>query len=239
LLDHLASELVANGWKLKGLHKQIMLSNAYQMSSAPNEAAMTKDPANDLFWRMDMRRLTAEELRDSILAITGKLNLKMGGPSIYPTIPAMILQGQSAPGNGWGKSTPEEQARRSVYIHVKRSLVVPIIEAFDGADTDFSCPARFTTTQSLQALMMMNGDMMNEEAKALAVRLKKEAGAAPDAQVKLALRLATSREPVAAEIERGVKFMETFAAKHKVTADEALDHFALLVLNLNEFLYLD
>ena len=239
LLDYLATELVANGWHMKAMHKLIMMSSAYQMSSAANEPAIAKDPQNDLFWRFDMRRLTAEEIRDSILEITGKLNLKMGGPSIYPTIPAAILAGQSVPGAGWGKSSPQEAARRSVYIHVKRSLAVPVLSAFDAADTDFSCPARFTTTQSTQALMMMNGDTMNEEAKSFAQRLKKEAGPATESQVRLALRLALSREPEADEIERGVTFMQKLKGKYNLTDEVALNQFALLVLNLNEFVYLD
>jgi hypothetical protein len=209
------------------------------MSSAANDAALAKDPLNDHFWRFDMRRLTAEELRDSILAVTGKLNLKMGGPGIYPTIPAAILSGQSVPGQGWSTSSPDEASRRSVYIHVKRSLVVPVLSAFDGPDNDFTCPARFTTTQSTQALMMINGDMINAEAKALAERLKKEAPAAPVDQVRLALRLATSREPTSNEIDRGVTFMNTLKTKYNATPDVALNQFALLVLNLNEFVYLD
>jgi mono/diheme cytochrome c family protein len=239
LLDYLASELVARGWHLKAIHKLIMTSSAYQMSSAPNESALAKDPQNDLFWRFDMRRLTAEEFRDSILQVTGRLNLKMGGPGIYPTIPAAILAGQSVPGQGWSTSSPQEATRRSVYIHIKRSLVVPILSAFDAADTDFSCPARFTTTQATQSLMLLNSDMMNDEAKAFANRLKKEAGASPESQVRLALRLALSREPTSEEITRGISFMQTLKTKHNVTAETALDQFALLVLNLNEFVYLD
>ncbi|MDB5320135.1 MAG: hypothetical protein JWN40_1766 [Phycisphaerales bacterium] len=239
LLDYLATELVARGWHLKAIHKLIMTSAAYQMSSTPNEAALSKDSQNDLFWRFDMRRLTAEEFRDSILQATGQLNLKMGGPGIYPTIPATILSGQSKPGEGWGKSSPEDAARRSVYIHVKRSLVVPIIAAFDAADTDFSCPARFTTTQATQSLMLLNSDMMNDEAKAFANRLKKEAGASPEAQVKLGLRLALSREPTQDEIERGLTFMQTLKTKYNTAPEVALNQFALLVLNLNEFVYLD
>src|SRR5206468_12730331 len=123
----------------KRLHRLIVLSNAYRMSSRANPGAQAKDPENDLFWRFDMRRLEAEEVRDSILAANGSLNEKMGGPSIYPTIPAEVLAGQSMPGANWGRSSPEEQCRRSVYIFVKRSLPVPLIAAFDGPETDFTC----------------------------------------------------------------------------------------------------
>src|SRR5205814_9348697 len=132
------------------------------------------DPANDLFWRFDMRRLTAEEIRDSILTVCGNLNLKMYGPGIYPEIPKEILAGQSMPGRGWGKSSPEEQARRSVYIHVKRSLLTPILADFDFADTDSSCAVRFATTQPAQALGLLNGGFVNTQAEEFAARLKRE-----------------------------------------------------------------
>ncbi|HZP82023.1 MAG TPA: PSD1 and planctomycete cytochrome C domain-containing protein, partial [Chthonomonadaceae bacterium] len=131
LLDWLAAEFMARGWRLKPLHRLILLSSTYRMASQANPRALAKDPANDLLWRFDMRRLEAEEVRDSILAVNGSLNLKMGGPSIYPVMPEAVLAGQSMPGAGWGQSPPEEQRRRSVYIHVKRSLITPILASFD------------------------------------------------------------------------------------------------------------
>ena len=141
LLDWLATEFVSEGWRLKQLHRLIVTSNAYRMSSRANPEALAKDPANDSLWRFDMRRLTAEEIRDSVLAVGGTLNLKMYGPGIYPEIPREVLAGQSAPRAGWGSSPSEEQARRSVYIHVKRSLMTPILESFDAAETDRSTPS--------------------------------------------------------------------------------------------------
>jgi mono/diheme cytochrome c family protein len=239
LLDWLASEFVARGWKLKQMHRLIVLSSAYQMSSTANPAALAKDPQNDLFWRFDMRRLEAEEVRDSILAVNGTLNLTMHGPGVFPTIPKAVLAGQSRPGDGWGQSAPQEQARRSIYIHQKRSLVVPILASLDVPDGDSSCPARFTTTQSTQALGMMNSDFVNEEAKVLAARLRKEGGDQPADQVKLALRLALCHEPAQPDVDRGVRFMAGLEQDLKVPPDIALNQFCLLVLNLNEFVYLD
>ena len=120
-----------------------------------------------------MRRLEAEELRDSLLAVNGRLNRnKMFGPSIYTVIPAEVLAGQSRPGSGWGKSSPEDRYRRSIYIHVKRSLIVPMMERFDAADVDSSCPVRFSTTQPTQALGMLNGDFLNDQAAAFAKYIK-------------------------------------------------------------------
>jgi hypothetical protein len=239
LLDWLASELISKGWRLKSIHKLIMTSAAWQMSSAPNAAALAKDPQNDLLWRFDMRRLTAEEIRDTILAVNGSLNPKMGGPGVYPTIPDAIFQGQSVPGQGWGNSSPEEKNRRSVYIHIKRSLPLPALSAFDSADTDFSCPARFTTTQSTQALLMLNSDWINQEAKVFASRLRKETPNDPRAQITLALSLAVSRTPTSAEVDRALNFSQRLSEKHGATKELALEQFALLVLNLNEFVYLD
>jgi mono/diheme cytochrome c family protein len=240
LLDWLASEFVARGLRLKELHKLILMSSTYRMSSGYDPAAFGKDPENDLLWRFDERRLTAEEVRDSILAVSGNLNLqKRGGPSVYPIIPKEVLAGQSQPGLGWGKSTPEDAASRSVYVHLKRSLMVPILAAFDAADPDASCPVRFNTTQPTQALGMLNGDFLNEQAQVFADGLRKEAGTDPAAQVRLALWRVMQRQPTASEVERGVKFLTTMQATHKLSADEALRRFCLLALNLNEFMYLD
>lgn len=239
LLDWLAFEFIDKGWSMKAMHKLIMLSSTYRMSSRPDKVALEKDPANDLFSRFDMRRLSAEELRDSIHAVNGRLNLKMFGPGYYPEISAEVLAGQSAPGSGWGKSSPEEQARRSVYIHVKRSLITPLLADFDFADTDSSCAARFATTQPTQALGMLNGEFLNTQAAAFAARVKKEAGDDVEQQVRLALRLALDREPDAASIERGVTFQKSFQKKHNVNADQALKYYCLLIYNLNEFVYVD
>jgi len=226
------------GWSLKKLHRLIMLSSTYRMSSRSNPKALKADPANDLFWRFDMRRLTAEEIRDTLLAVSGVLNLKMYGPGVYPEIPKEVMAGQSMPGYGWGKSPPEEQNRRSVYIHVKRSLLVPILESFDLAETDRTAPVRFATTQPTQALGMLNSDFLHQQAALFAARLQREAGEDVQKQVRLALSLATSRPPTKEEIERGVRLIEALK-KDGASPDTARKYFCLMVFNLNEFLYLD
>jgi hypothetical protein len=239
LLDWLAAEFVDQGWRLKPLHRLIVKSSAYRMSSQGNAQALSLDPANDLFWRFDMRRLTAEEIRDSILAVSGTLNPRIGGPSMYPTLPAEVFGGQSVPGSNWGKSSPEDQARRSVYIHLKRSLLVPLLESLDLPETDRSSPVRFTTTQPTQALQMLNGPFLNEQAALLAARLRKEAGDKIEAQVRLALNLATGRPPSQAEIARGVRLIERLRADDHTSNEASLQLFCLMVLNLNEFVYVD
>ncbi len=238
LLDWLAAESLARGWRLKPLHKLILLSNTYKMSSRAEPKALAADPTNDLLWRSDMRRLSAEEIRDSILAASGNLNLKMYGPGIYPEIPAEVLAGQSMPGHGWGKSTPEESARRSIYIHVKRSLLMPILEGFDLAETDRSVPSRFATTQPTQALGMLNGAFLRDQSRLLAGRARREAGSDRSKQVERALRLVTSRRPADAEVRRGLDLISGLESGG-MKADDALASFCLVALNLNEFLYLD
>jgi hypothetical protein len=239
LLDWLAAELTDGGWRLKSLHKLIMTSNTYRMSSQANPDGLAKDPENNLFWRFDMRRLSAEEIRDSIHAVNGRLNVTMYGPGFYPEISQEVLAGQSRPGDGWGKSSPEEQARRSIYIHVKRSLITPILSSFDFPETDSSCDARFVTTQPAQALGMMNGDFAIQQATEFANRLRREAASDRQSQVKLALKLALCREPDAASVQRGLDLIDTMQRKHGLNADAALNYYCLVVLNLNEFLYLD
>ena len=239
LLNWLANELVAGGWKLKRMHKLIMLSNTYRMSSRGSEAALATDPNNDLMWRYDMRRLSAEEIRDSIINLTGKLNLKMGGPSIYTEVPKDVLATASRPNAAWGTSPPAERNRRSVYIYVKRSLREPFLDAFDWADTDNTCDVRFVTTVPTQTLTLLNSKFLNDAAESLAARLAKAAPVDARAQVAKALHLATSREPTAEEVDDGLELIHGLKAKAKLDDAQALQRFCLLVLNLNEFLYLD
>jgi hypothetical protein len=210
------------------------------MSSQANANALAKDPQNNAFWRFNMRRLTAEEIRDTVLATNGRLNLKMGGGSFYPLIPREVLAGQSIPGKGWGKSSEEERARRSVYIHIKRSLVVPMLAQFDVADTDNTCPVRFESTVPTQALGMLNSEFMNEQARVLAERLKRDRGDDVAAQVRRGLSLALTRPITDAEVARGVKLISDLQqGEEKVSAEESLRIFCLMALNLNEYVYLD
>ena len=243
LLDWLATELIANQWRMKPLHRQILLSEAYRAAATGNAEAIAQDPLNDAFWRFGMRRLSAEEIRDSIHVASGAFNPKMFGPGVYPAIPKEVMAGQSQPGKGWGTSSPEEQARRSLYAHVKRSLITPILADFDLADTDASCPVRFTTTQSTQALGMMNGEFLQQQARVFADRVRRESGG-PDAadvpaQVRRALEIALVRPATDAEVARGVALIDRLDDADGVSPGRAMELFCLMVLNLNEFAYLD
>jgi mono/diheme cytochrome c family protein len=247
LLDWLAATFVEGGWKLKPLHKRILMSDAYKRSSAGNEAALKVDPTNTLLWRFSMRRLNAEEVRDSMLAVSGSLDLKQFGPSVYPKIPDEILAGQSVPGDNWLASrgggydpkNPDAGNRRTIYVCVKRSLQVPVMANHDQADTDSSCPVRYTTTVPTQALGMMNGEFANERATAFAERLTKEFGDDLPKKIAKAIRLTTGRVPSEKEIANDLAFLNDLQTKHGLSPAKALQQYCLLALNANEFVYVD
>ncbi len=239
LLDWLSAEFMAGDWKLKRLHKLIMLSNTYRLSANADADNLKGDPSNALLWRFNMRRLSGEEVRDSILLASGSLNLKQFGPSTFPKIPKEVLAGQSVPGQGWPTSLPEEANRRSVYAHIKRSLRVPILVGFDQPDPDSSCPVRYITTVPTQSLGLLNGEFANEQAEAFAKRLQKELPTDVSAQVTRAIRLTTGRVPTADEVKQDVAFIERLKDKHKLDDLKALTQYCLLCLNANEFVYLD
>ena len=239
LLDWLASEFIASGWRLKTMHKLIMTSNTYRMSSQGNLDFIQQDANNDLFWRFNMRRLAAEEIRDTVLSITGKLNLKMGGTSVFPELPQEVLATASRPRNVWGKSPPDEANRRSVYVKIKRSLLVPILNQFDQANTDSTCPVRFSTTVPTQSLTMLNGKFINDQALAFANKMHSEGGETVEDRVKFGLRLVLCREPAPAEIQHALTFIQELQQKDGLSSEVALTRFALLALNLNEFIFLD
>ena len=240
LLDWLADEFVQGGWRFKRMHKLLLLSNVFRLSSAGSAAAVEQDPQNELLARFNMRRLTAEEIRDSILAVDGSLNLQsMYGPSIYAKIPAAVLAGQSRPGQGWGESPPTERSRRSIYIHVKRSLLTPVLASFDYPEPDFACPVRFVSTQPTQALGMLNSEFINEQAAVFAKYLRDQAGDDFGRQVEVALRRVMQRKPTATEIEQGRALIERLQQQHQATRETAVKQFCIVALNLNEFFYLD
>jgi hypothetical protein len=186
LLDWLAAEFVRSGWSLKHMHRLIMTSAVYRQAADFRKDASEADPGNRLLWAFPRHRLESEVIRDSSLMVSGMLNLKAGGPSVYPELPV----GMPAPRGGWKLSSPEERNRRSVYIFVRRNTRYPMMEAFDMPDTHESCPRRDVTTTAPQALAMLNDRVALEWAQAFAGR----ALAAKD-PVDQAFRLAYSRPP--------------------------------------------
>lgn len=209
LLDWLASELVDGGWRIKRMHKLIMLSNTYQQSSRVHDTrAVDVDPGNTMLWRQNLRRLEAESVRDSILAVNGTINLRMSGPSFYPNLTADVLAGQSMPGRGWGRSNRQERSRRSVYAFLKRSVRIPMLDAFDFPTTDRPVDRRVSTTVAPQALTLLNSEFLQEQSISLADRLQREAGDDPEAQVRLAYRLALARESTDEEVAAMLEYVD-------------------------------
>jgi len=241
LLDWLASELPRQGWSLKAMHRLVMNSEAYVQSSAPIEEALAVDPANVLLWRFPMRRLTAEEMRDSLLFVNGRLNLeKKGGPWVYPPLPKEVLATSSKPNGVWPVSKdPADHLRRSLYIHVKRSLRHPMMADFDQADTDSHCAVRFVTTVPTQALAMLNSGFVNDQAAHFAKRLQKEHPGDLKAQVERGILLVTQRKSTPDEIKVITDFAASIAKEGSLNETDTLERVALLLLNLNEFIYLD
>ena len=239
LLDWLASEFIAQGWSIKGMHRMILLSNTYRMSSKGNPDALAKDPDNNRFWRFDIRRLEAEEIRDSMLAVNRSLNLEMGGPQVYPPMPEAVLATSSTPDKVWGKSPKKDHTRRSIYTHVKRSLKDPLLADFDMADTESNCAVRFSTTQPTQALNLLNSDFVNTQAEALAKQVNGEHAANLQTKVWLVLNKVTQRTPNNDEVDQGLAMIREMQDSFGYDEALAFERFCLLALNLNEFLYID
>jgi hypothetical protein len=249
LLDWLAHWFIQEGWSIKKLHRLILSSNTYRMSKRWNAEYAARDPENRLLWRVPYRRLEVEAIRDSMLAASGQLNPKMYGPSMYPSIPKEALEGSSDPDKIWKPSDEQEASRRTIYAHVKRSMVVPLLEVLDLCDTTRTSAKRSVTSVAPQALSLFNGEFVNRQAQHLAQRLVKEAGSDPAKQIELAYRLALCRPPTAQERLAMTEFLQREAENQSgiggkpTQPDEgqrrALEQLCRVVFNLNEFVYPD
>jgi hypothetical protein len=182
LLDYLASQLVDNGWRLKPLHKAIMLSSTYRAASTYDPDKAAKDPDNVLLWRRPVRRLEAEAVRDTMLSVAGVLDTAMYGPGTLDSA----------------------SKRRSVYFTVKRSSLIPMMVVFDAPEALTPMAERPTTTIAPQALLLMNNPQVREYAKALAKRV---AADEPGASVRAAYEITLGRAPTANELADAVAFI--------------------------------
>jgi Protein of unknown function (DUF1549)/Protein of unknown function (DUF1553) len=234
----------SKGWSWKALHRLILTSNTYRQASRNNQPGLSKDPENRLLWRTNPRRLEAETIRDSVLAVSGKLNREMFGPGIFPRIDPDVVNTGSRP--RWPLDAKEgpDVWRRSVYIYVKRSVLVPLIEVFDCPVTTVSQPSRAVSTVSPQALALMNNEFVLEQAGYLAERIQREAGSDKRAQVSRAFKIVLGRAPSKTELEWSLSFLKSQAEgylerKHENPGFAALRDFSHALLNLNEFLYVD
>src|SRR5664279_2273275 len=200
LLDWLASRFVEGGWRIKPIHRLILLSNAYRQSSiSPLEKpAAEKDSENKLLWKFSHRRLEAEELRDAMLSVSARLNLKAGGPSFMPPIDRDLVLSLKRPQYWVATRDKTEYDRRTLYMIFKRNLRLPFEEVFDAPDTLLSCARREQSTHAPQALELLNGQTSNDLAAAFSERILK-AGKTPSERIDYAWRLATGRLPTVKE----------------------------------------
>ncbi len=209
LLDWLASDLIEHGWTLKRLHKQIMLSQTYMQSGAYDESRAVLDRENILFWRRTPQRLEAEAIRDSMLAVSGRLDLTQFGPG----------------------TLDQNMTRRSIYFFIKRSQLIPMMMLYDWPEHLVSIGQRPVTTIAPQALMFMNSPQGRDYATAFATRLPQDA---PEQTVREAWRLAFGRTPSDAESAASVQFLQ-----QQPDPDQAIVNLCQAILSMNEFVYLE
>ena len=239
LLDHLATQLIRSGWSLKAMHRMIMLSHAYQLAATDDPGNAGMDANNDMLWRFNRRRLSAEEVRDAMLAVSGALDVTAGEAHPFP------------PESEW-RYTQHEQFfavydtnRRSIYLMQQRQKKHPLMEVFDGADTNTNTSPRPVSTTPLQALFLMNNPFVHSQADRLAVRIGMAYETTPQ-RIDYAFRLAYGRPAKPAEIRETIAYLQrTRQQLHDLKTPserltrEALASYLRALLGSNEFLYVD
>jgi hypothetical protein len=243
LLDHLASRFVAAGWSVKQMHREIMLSRAYQTSGDDHPAARAADPLDRLLWRFPRRRLAAEEVRDAMLAAAGTLDRSPGGEHPFPPVDKWTFT-IHAP-----FEAAYDHAKRSVYLMVQRQKRHPFLALFDGPDPNISAEGRTETVTPKQALYLMNSPFVHEQSAALAQRVLGAAPAEAEGEARrltLAWELTCGRAPAADERSEAEDFLgryrATLAAAGASPDEQRLGAwraYARVLLTSNEFLYLD
>ena len=242
LLDWLATEFVRSGWSIKHMQRLIMSSEAYRMASEyQSEKSLETDPEDVYLWHFPLRRMEGEAIHDMILAVSGNLNLQAGGPPFFLPVPG------SSSEVGIQRRLDRESGRppvwrRGVYSYYKRGMKYPMFEVFDAPDENVTCEGRVVSTAPTQALTLLNNDFIVGQSKAFAGRVLKLAGPEQEQQVRVAFRIGLSREPSPKEIQENVAFLNrqmAAAAKSAEPALEALTDLCDIILNLNEFVYIN
>lgn len=243
LLDWLAAEFMDTGWSMKAMHRLILTSSTYQLASVPDETwsiaevenwehSMESDPRNYSLGRMNRIRLEGEAIRDAMLAVSGELNPKAGGPGVRPPLPAAVAS--TLLKNQWPVTADEvEHTRRSIYLFMRRNLRLPLLESFDKPDANLSCPERSQTTIAPQALHLLNSEFAQDRAQAFANRIQSSASDT-SARITLAYNYAFGRPPSDSEIKAATEFLNA-----EPDTASSWTQFCLALLNLNEFVYLD
>ncbi len=235
LLDFLALKLIENKWSLKSIHRLICNSNTYkQQSSVENAFAEKEDPGNRYLWKYPVRRLGAEVVRDRILAVSGRLNLEQFGLPIFPPLPGGIENRVKYSRSKWATQYNEKGRKRSIYIYQQRTLNMPLLQTFDAPVCDESRPRRRMSTTALQALAMYNGPLVTTEVPHFARRVLDVSDKSAENRIKMAVKLALSREATDEELTRFSEYYETFD-----DSQEAMISICRVLYNSSEFLYLD
>jgi hypothetical protein len=259
LLDWLTDEFMANGWRLKPLHRLIMNSAAYRQSSRHNQALDAVDSENALLGRMNVRRLEAETLRDAVLAVSGNLSRKMHGPPV-PVTPdevGQIIVGvdtRDSAGRPSGKVVPlgEDEFRRSVYVQSRRTMPLSMLESFDAPDMKPNCTLRNNSTVAPQSLLFMNNDFILAQADEFAKTVYESVGDDAASQVRFAWQRAFTRLPEESQLQSGLDFLAAQKAEWEAVeppnaekppsipaARRALAGYCQALLSSNPFLYVD
>ncbi len=256
LLDWLATEFMRQGWSIKAMHRLILNSGTWRQAAGwANERNARIDPENRYLWKMPLQRLEGEIIRDSILSVAGSLNLKPGGPGVFPEVDSEVLKGAAY--QRWPKTTDgPEHWRRSVYVTEMRSITAPILDLFDPPENISSCARRNVTTIAPQALQLLNNKFVANQAVIFAERLRNEVGRNPKAEVQRAFALAFGRAPDPGEADGALSFLarqETYHRSHNgklaqsgadpaeiLPPDKAaLVDFCHSLFNANEFVYVN
>lgn len=220
LLDYLADRLMSSGWSIKQLHREIMLSDAYRLSSTDDYAATQVDPENRLHWRMSRHRLQVEEFRDALLTVSGKLDRTMGGPTT--------------------NLDSADNVRRTLYAKVSRHELSGFLRLFDFPDANITSDRRTETTVPQQQLFVLNSPFMVNQAKALTARVHKD-GADDKAKIQQTYLLCFGRNATDDEVQMGQHYVNGTDAVSDATTNKLSrwEHYAQALLASNEFMYVD
>jgi hypothetical protein len=237
LLDYLATELVRGGWSLKKMHRQMLLSRTYQMASRGSAAAEIADPENRLWHRLPIRRLEAEAIRDAVLAVSGRLDRTLYGPSVPPHL-TPFMEGRGRPGS----SGPlDGDGRRTLYINVRRNFLTPMLLAFDYPIPFSSMGRRSVSNVPAQALAMMNGPFVAEQAVRWAEQALTDTSLSAEARVQLLYQTALARPASDSEVEEAIAFLSEQSQRYGKSGDNTQPWTDLchVLLNTKEFIFID
>jgi hypothetical protein len=221
LIDWLASEYIARGWSRKAMIKLIVSSATYRQSSAARPELEERDPKNDLLARQNRFRLDAEIVRDLYLTASGLLHREVGGPSVYPALPADVAALGYAGSVKWRESKAPEKYRRGMYIFFQRSVPYPMLTTFDAPESTVVSTRRDRSNTPLQSLTLLNDPVFVECSQTLGRRITEEASMETDARIKHAFRLCLAREPDEFEVARLTQLHDQLLKLYEADADAA------------------